>query len=211
MFGWLKNAFNWGIGGLKDLWNKAVQLIMVVYSYVDGWVNALLSDINSLYQWASGFINAVQRWVFQLYTSLSNWVTKIYGDFERWVSGLYGELKGDILGIIRWITQQLNNVVNWALAQLNRLEKWVLDNIWNPLYNAVRGAVDWITKYGYWAYYMVTHPDQLALIVGKYILGAWIGLGRRYAGVFGRWMVHTMIRAGHDVAGILEDVIASII
>lgn len=211
MFGWLKKALNWGIGGIEDLWNKAVSLVMAVYSYVDSWINSLLNDINSIYQWASGFIGSVEQWVMGLYNSLAGWVSKIYGDVERWVSSLWSQLWNDIQGAIRWVTQQLNNLLGWAEAQLNRLVNWVIQNIWNPLLNGINGAINWITKYGYWAYYMVTHPEELAKLVGRYILGSWVGLGRRYAGVFGKWMVHTMIRAGSEVAGILEDVIASII
>jgi predicted PurR-regulated permease PerM len=211
MLGWLKSALNWGIGSIKDLWNKVLNVINAVYGYVDGWLNALLSDINDLYQWASRLVTSVENWTISLYNSLNGWISKIYGDMQKWISSLWDQLYGDIVGIGRWATQQLDNVIGWILAQLDKLESWVIQNIWNPLWSAISGTVNWIAKYGYWAYYMVTHPDQLAAFIAKWILASWINLGKRYAGAFGRWMVHTALSAAGDVAGIIEDILAAII
>lgn len=211
MPGWLNSLLNWGIGGVKDLWNKVINVVSVVYSYVDGLFNAAISDINAVYKWISHLVGSVENWTISLYNSLSGWVNRIYGDFQRWVSGLWSDLISDLNGVIRWATQQLNNLVGWALAQLNRLVQWVIQNIWNPLYNAISGAINWIGREGYWAYYMVTHPDQLAAFIAKWVFASWVGLGRRYSSAMGRWLMHTMLAAAHDVAGILEDILASII
>lgn len=211
MFGWLRSLWNWTIGGIDDLWNKFVSIIQAVYSYVDAWINQLVNDFSFLWNTFTGWINTLERWVGEIETFILNYAYTLYNDVTSWVGRIWNDLWNYIDNGLKWLSSWVDNVVGYFTSWIDRLTNWVISNIWNPLYNAISGALRWIGHEGAWVFYIITHPDQLALLLARYLLGAWVSLGRRYAGAFARWVIHGMIAAAGDVAGILEDFIAGIL
>lgn len=211
MLNWLKSLGNWAIGGLDDLWNKIVSVVQAVYSYIDAWVNSIVGDFSWLWNTFSGWINSLEKWVGEIETFVLNYANTLYNDVTSWVGRIWNDLYGFITGSIKWLSDWVNRIVGFFTGWINSVVNWVIRNIWDPLYNSISGVIHWIENEGAWVFYMITHPDQLALLLGRYILAAWIGLGRRYAGAVARWVIHGMIAAAGDVAGILEDFIAGIL
>lgn len=211
MFGWLNSLFGWATSGLDDLWHKVISVFQVIYSYIDGWINQIIGDINSVYQWVWGLIQAVERFAQSIYTAVTSWAIKTFNGIIAWVGNLWNQLYSYAKGILAWASQWVARIYSDFTGWIRQLENWVIQDIWSPLYNFISGALRWIQTEGAWAFYLVTHPDQLALILGRYILAAWMNLGRRYAGPLGRWMIHTMLSMSGEVAGILEDFIAGIL
>lgn len=211
MFGWLNSILGWASSGLDDLWRKVVSVFQVIYSYVDGWIVQIVKDINSVYQWVWGLIQAVEKFAQSIYTVVVSWAVVQFNKIMAWVGNLWNQLYGYAQGIVTWAARLINNVIGYFTGWITSLENWVLRDIWDPLWNFISGAIRWIQTEGAWVFYLLTHPDQLALILGRYILAAWMNLGRRYAGPLGRWMIHTMLSMSGEVAGILEDFIAGIL
>jgi hypothetical protein len=211
MFGWLNSILGWASSGLDDLWKKVISVFQVIYSYVDGWINQLIKDINSVYQWTWSLIQSVERLAQSIYTIVVNWVINNLVSLEAWVGRLWNSLYSYAQGIAAWTSGWISRIYSDVTGWISGLENWVLRDIWDPLYNFISGALRWIAREGAWVFYLLTHPDQLALLLGRYILGAWMNLGRRYAGPMGRWMIHTLMSLSGDLAGILEDFIAGIL
>lgn len=211
MFGWLNSIWGWAFSGLDDLWHKAVAVFQAIYSYVDGWINQIVRDINSVYQWTWGLIQAVERMAQSVYTIVVQWAEKQLANLAAWISRLWSSLYSFVQNIIVWASRLIDQIYNDVRSWISGIVSWVLQNIWNPLYNLISGALRWISHEGAWVLYLLTHPDQLALLLGRYILGAWLSLGRKYAGPMGRWLIHTMLSMSGEVAGVLEDIIANIL
>lgn len=211
MLGWLKGIWGWASSGLDDLWHKFLGVLTAVYSYVDAWFNQLIADINSVWQWLSSFVSEIERWVISVSTAIEHWAIGVFNDITAWVGRLYAGLLNWINGILVWVSQWIDRIYRDVTGWIAQLESWIIQDIWNPLYNFISGAVRWIEIEGAWVFYLLTHPDQLALLLGRYILSSWIGLGHRYAKPVARWMVHTMLSAASEVGGILEDFIAGIL
>lgn len=211
MFGWLNSLLGWASSGLDDLWKKVISIFKTVYSYIDGWINQIIKDINSVYQYVWSLYQAGERFAQSIYTAVVSWGVKQFNSIVSWASKLWSQLYSFIQSVIVWAAKEIAQVRAYIDSYLSNLVNWILKNIWDPLYNFISGAVKWIETYGTWAIYLLTHPDQLALILGRYILASWLGLGKKYAGLFGRWLVHGMLSLTSDVAGILEDIIAGIL
>ena len=211
MFGWLNSILGWASSGLDDLWHKVISVFQVIYSYVDNLVGQIIRDINSVYQWTWGLIQAVERMAQSIYTIVTQWAIHQLVAIEAWVGRLWNSLYGYVQSIVAWTSQWVARIYADVTGWFRGLEAWILQNIWNPLYNLVTGALRWIGREGAWVLYLLTHPDQLALLLGRYILSSWIGLSRKYAGPVGRWMVHSLLSISGDLAGILEDFIAGIL
>lgn len=211
MLNWLISIGGWSVGGVADLWRKVVSVVQVIYSYVDGWINQLVNDVSWLWNTFNSMIQAVENWVGQIETYVLNYANQLYNDVTSWVSRIVNDIYNDIGSSVKWLTDWVNRVVSFFTSWINSVTNWVISNIWNPLYNLISGALQWIGNEGAWVYYLITHPDQLSLILARYLLGTWVSLGKKYAGIAARWMVHGMMDAAGDIAGILEDFIAGIL
>lgn len=211
MLNWLKSVWGWTTSGLDDLWHKIVSVIQAIYSYIDGWINQVVNDFGWLWNTINGWIQAIEKWVGEIETFVLNYANTLYNYIVSWVSRLINDAYNYVAGWVKWLSDWVNRIVAYFTSWINSVVNWVLRNIWDPLYNLISGALQWIQREGAWVFYMITHPDQLALLLARYILGAWISLGKRYAGVVARWVVHGMMEAAGDIAGILEDFIAGIL
>jgi hypothetical protein len=129
----------------------------------------------------------------------------------RWAQAAIGSVANDVRSLAGWAIQQVQRLINTIESTAAAIESWAIRSIWNPLWSGLTGALKWIAVEGTYAYYLLTHPDQLALLLGKYILASWVGLGRKYSSAIGRWLINSMLSAANDVGSILEDIIASIL
>lgn len=211
MFGWLGSILGWSVSGVDDLWHKVVQVIQAVYSWAAGEIGQVIADINSVYQWAYTTAVSTEQWVASEYTAFNALVDSVYNTLTSWVKSLIASAYGYTRAVLSWAGQQISRLYADVRSWIGGVEAWVLGSIWNPLYNLVSGTLQWIGREGAWAIYMLTHPDQLSLLLGRYILTSWSRLGHRYAGAVGRWLVHGMLSMTDEVAGIIEDIIAGIL
>jgi phage-related protein len=211
MFGWLKSAWNWAFSGVDDLWHKAISVFQTLLSYVNSWIDQFTSDIFQTWQYINSLVNSVERWVQSIQTALTYLIDSLYNQLIAWVDRQIASVANYIGSVAAWATGWINRIYNDVRSWLTSLENWVINSIWTPLYNLISGALRWIQTNGAWVLYLLTHPDQLALILGRYILASWLNLGRKYAKPAALWIVHSMISAAGDVAGLMEDFITSIL
>lgn len=211
MLGWLRSLWNWGISGIDDLWRKVLSIFQAVYSYIDSWITAVANYLGQLWHDFIAFVNSVVKWVNSVTLALENWVIKLYHDVESWVSGLFTQLYNYAVGLYHWALSQLDKLGNLIQYVWNQLLSWVINNIWDPLYNFISGAYKWITTNGYYVFYLLTHPDKLAQLLGSYLLREWLNLSRKYGGAVGRWLVHSMLGMGSEIVGLFADMLAKII
>lgn len=211
MFNWLKDLYNGLVGDLNAIQKWIMGAINAVYSFFDQLINQLWGAIS----WLENALNSVVSQIYQYALSLYHlimWVIQVgIPQLANWAQRELGRLWNYLSGLVNWVLDQLTAVGRWALSELNRLAQWVIQNIWDPLYNSISWAIRWIEREGAFVYFLLTHPDQLAALLGRYLLGAWIGLGRKYAKPFVRWILHTTLQEAHLFGSIIEDIITSII
>lgn len=211
MFNWLKSLLNWGISGIDDLWKKVIAIFQAVYSYIDSWISSVANYLGQLWTDFTNFASAVVGWINRTIVALEQWVIRIYGDVQKWVSGLFWQVLNYAVSIYRWALQYFDFLVKYIENVWNTIVNWVLHNIWDPLYSFISGIYNWVTTSGYWVFYMITHPDKLAQLIGSYLLREWINLSRKYSRAVGRWLIHTMLSAANDVGEIIASVLSAII
>jgi predicted PurR-regulated permease PerM len=211
MFGWLNGLLSWGISGLDDLWKKVISIFQSIVSYVDNLIGQVVVDINSVWQWLGNYVTEMNAFVNSVYTSLLNFAVTSLSNLQKWVSELWSELRNEITATQAWATSWINRIYHDVTGWINQVENWVSQDIWAPLYNLVTGALRWISTEGTWVLYLLTHPDQLALVLGRYVLSSWLSLGHKYAKPVARWMLHSMLSVADDAVGVIEDFIAGIL
>jgi len=207
---WLKGLFGKAFSGLDDLYHYVLSLFQYVYSYIDAYVQSVWQGVLDAWNYIQWVYNTAISYAVQLYNMIRYVIDVEINAVEQWVSSLFSAAYDYIRGIINWVQSLINQIEAWIGQELQGLANWVLNSIWSPLYNYISGVVDWVTKYGYWVYYILTHPDELAKILGRYILGSIFNLGRQYSRVVARWLIHSTLSAGHEIGDILDTVISSL-
>lgn len=210
MFNWLKSIFNGGKGVLTDIEKWLAGAITAVYSFFNNLIDQIWSALRILGNSITTFAGWVESGITDLY-HLIRWVIDVgIPRVLQWAESELAKLASYLSQLRDWAISQLEKLGQWALSELNKLTQWVLKNVWDPLWNAITGAIRWIEKEGAYVYYLITHPDKLAAVLAQYILSNIMMLGRRFAKPFVRWLLHNMISEIPSISSIIEDIIASL-
>lgn len=211
MFGWLSNLFSNPVSDIKAAWHWITGAITAVYSYFSN----LIDQLNNALNWLDSVIN---RYVTDIYNAIQTawnavqWVIHIgIPNVVSWAENELAKARNYAVGLYNWAVSELGRLENWALSQLDKLANWVLQNIWDPLWNWIQSAIRWIENEGAYAYFLLTHPDQLAILLAKYILSAWMDLASKYGRVFVRWLMSHMISDSKWFANLLENILSALL
>jgi hypothetical protein len=182
------NALEWQVvGWINSVINDIDAAYQYSYSLAEEDINYAVGLFNALDVWATNLYNGVITWASDELTSLWNWVQSFYAAFKIAVSDLYSYIDGTINAFLQYIYQQY-------IA---------------PLINGLAYALSWLSTYGSYILNLLTHPDQLAEFVGRYILGAWMSLGRKFALPFFKWFYSSAISLVPDFTDMFEELISS--
>jgi hypothetical protein len=180
--------YSWTITGLDDLANDITKLEDYIYTQISVDLNYAYSLYILVTNWAVNELDQVYAWAGAQIQSALDWASKQFGVVIGYIDGLE----------------------QWAQDQITGLIQWVITNIWDPIWNSINSILNWINTYGAFMLNLLTHPDQLAAFLGKWILSAWVGLGKQYALPFFRWFLANAISLAPDIAGVLEDIVSSL-
>lgn len=201
------------LNSIKSLW-AYVRAIPTAIDSVITWVNKLISsienDFNQLYVYIAAQAKSDLAYALSLYQALSNYAVGLWNDLYAWTANELTQVYNWASGLINQVIGYLGNLEDWVGSQISGLISWINNNIVGPIWNALQMVVGWVTTYGAFVVNLLTHPDQLAALIGKYVLVAWRGLGAQFAKPFFSWFLASAISLGTDLSGILEDVISSL-
>lgn len=211
MFGWLTNLFSNPITDIKAAWKWLTGAITAVYSYF----NNLIDQLSNALNWLDGVIN---RYVNDIYKAISSawnliqWIVNVgIPRVINWAENEIAKAYNYAVGLYHWALSQIQKLASWAESKITELANWVIKNVWDPLWNGLQRAIRWIEREGAYAYYLLTHPDQLALLIARYVLASWMGLASKYGRVVARWILHNMLSDAKWLSNLLEDVISSLL
>lgn len=210
MLNWLKGLYNGAKGVLSDIEKWVVGALNVVYSYFDNLISQAWRGIQTLANAVNNAIAKIESTLYSLYTSIQWVITKGIPQLANWALNELRKLADYIKAVYNWALGELKRLETWARGEFDKLTQWVIHHIWDPLWTAITSTVKWIEKEGAFVYYLLTHPDKLAALLGQYILAQWMNLGKKFAKPFTRWLVHNIIAEIPSVSGIIEDIIASL-
>lgn len=210
MLNWLTSLFNNPIADLKSAWRWLTGAISAVYSYFDNLINQLDDALNWLERQINRYIGDIEQGLRDAYGAIQWVIHTGLPDAIHWAEREIAKAYNYALGLYHAAINELDNLLRWAQDEINRLAQWVLKNIWDPLWSHIQGIIRWIENEGAYVYYLLTHPDQLALLIGRYLFKSWMDLTSRYAKTFVRWLMHAMISESSFVANKLEDLISSL-
>lgn len=201
------------LNSIKTLWAFVKALpnaINTVITWVDGLWNDAATDVNNLYNYIVASIKSDLAYAFSVYVTLLAYVGNTVTSIYKWTTSELSSLESWALGLINQVIGYLQTLENWATAQFASLITWINTEIIQPIWTAIETAANWIEVYGAFVVNLLTHPELLAQLLGKYILSTWISLGRQFAKPFFSWFLANALSLIPDFEGILEDIISSL-
>lgn len=210
MFGFLRGLYNGFFGVLSDAEKWIVGAINAVYSFFNGLIDKVWQGIQSLAHAVQGIVDTIWQQLVSLY-HLIRWVIDVgIPELARWAQNELNKVRDFINRVLDWIGSQLTKLGNWVLSELNKLAQWIITHVWDPLWNLIQDVKRWIETNGVYVYYLLTHPDKLAALLGKWLLANIVSLGIRSSKPFISWLLHNMISESSLVGRTLEDIISSL-
>lgn len=208
---WITSLFTNPIGDIKTLWHKFTGLIAAVYTYFGGLISALENELSWLDSIVNRYVSDIWHGITSVY-DLARWIITIgIPNVVHWAENELAKAWDYAIGLYHWAVSELSRLASWIQAEIANLAKWVIRNIWDPIWNRIRGIIQWIQNEGTYVYYLLTHPDRLAMVIGRYLLGSWVSIAERYSSVFIRWILHKALSESGTVSRILENVISSLL
>jgi hypothetical protein len=147
---------------VADLVHWAVHALASVVYFVFGQVGKAWSAMWGAYGWQ---LTAAWQLV-QSVIHLGERILKIYfPGVYKWIATEWASLRGTALA---WYHDALRavDVARTELAHLiDVARQWVLRDIWAPLVRTADQLRADLLKWGYTAWYYITHPDKLAALI----------------------------------------------
>ncbi len=211
MLNWIYSLFRQSMSGLTQLWNWVVSAFSAVYSYIDIEIRMIEREAIDAWNYAYQLFQAADRFAQQIYVALGDALTQIYRDIISWVTRVWNDVYTYAVGVYR----QLVKWAGYLGALIIRLERdivaWVLKNIWDPLYRDITGAINWIGKEGAYIWNLVTHPDLIVKLLGHYLWLSWQDMLKKDGKTAARWILHSTLGLGRELASIIETIITGIL
>lgn len=184
--------------------------INTIITWVNGIIDAIAQDVSLIYTTLYYYIQYDINYAYSLYLAVINWAEASLANFYNWafaeIQKLYtwaGDLINDVINALNVLTQ-------WVETQFADILLWIYNNIWDPIWNALAGALKWIATYGAFIVSLLTNPLLLAQLIGKAILGAWLLITTTLALPFFKWFYANALALIPDFASLFEDIISSL-
>ena len=208
---WLSSLFGVITGPVSAVYRWVTKIISAVYSYIKHVFDQLASDLAglarstiALYHSATRFIQSVAtyaRWIVDVVIhDVTSWTQRIVNDVSQFATDVYNFAAKWIDWLHKYIDQMIHD-----------LTSWVVQHVWQPLYSSLTVAWHWIDHEGAFVWDLITHPDKLVKVLGKYLWQSSLDLIKQYAQPIGRWLINVMPGSAGAFVSVLEKIIESIL
>lgn len=193
---------------VRDLVHWAVHALAGVVYAVFGNVGRAWHDMFTAFHWVESTARDLVIWVVRWLT----WLIRVaipridaailayWRDALRFARTLYDDALAGILRLSRLARQWVDDAL-----------KWVRVNVWDPLLADVRQLRADLLKWGYFAYQLVTHPSQLAAILGDALISWAEQQFWRIAGPAGTFALRLVAANVRKFAQLAETILAAVL
>lgn len=211
MLSLISDIYKFITGSITDVKNWILRIIQAVYSFITRQIDALAREVVGVWNELYGFILTVQRYAIDAYDAFLLWIQVTWRSTLQWFSNAYNTLNRYIDDAILWLDKRLAEIVTALRSYIDNTIRWIQKNILDPLIGSVGNIIAWLQRYGMFMYYLLTHPDALASLIGRYLWSAWLDLLKRNAQPIASWLLHAMLGVAGTFADVLETIITAML
>lgn len=129
----------------------------------------------------------------------------------HWALGNFGRLAAAILALTRALAHDVAMILAFIRTTARALTIWVLRHVWAPLYAYARKIYADLLKWGYVAWWWITHLDRLAEAMIFHIAMSMERNAWRLAGMLGRFVLALVLHNARRLAILVEHIVTAVI
>ncbi len=211
MLNWIYSLFRQSMSGLTQLWNWVVSAFSAVYSYIDIEIRMIEREATGAWNAAFNLFREAERFAESIYVTLGdalyNMGRTLIRELARQWDILYHYTLGVYSSLVKWVDFFGKLIIS---IQKDILD-WVLKHVWLPLYKDVLGILQWISTHGSYIVSLITQPDLLIKLLGHWLWISWQDMLKKDGKTAARWILHSALGLGRELASILETIITGIL
>lgn len=212
MLDWIKKAFKAAAGVVPEAIREWVyQQVYAVFSFLGTIVNHVASAWSTMFKFADNLWHALDSFGISVYNFLYKVVKVMIPNVIDWAFREIGKLQSWAWGYISTLLRALDSLRQYLLAQVESVVRWINEKIWTPLMAEVKSLWATLQKWGYTAYWYVTHPQALADLLLQYLLVSLQKSAWTVARVMGEFIFKTVMANIPRFATLIEQIIADVL
>lgn len=193
---------------VRDLVHWAVHALASVVYAVFGLVGDAWRGMLGAGEWLAGNIGAfageVSSWIWHI-------IRKIVPFLAAWITRVWNDLLRLLRAVEAWAWREIRAVEQLAVRLVDDVRQWAYRDIWLPL----TAAADWLRthliQWGYTAWWYVTHPAQLAALLGDPLVDWLEANSWSVARRLGSFTLALVLHNTRRLASTVEDIVAAIL
>ena len=209
MLNFILNIWHIITGDIKAVTRWITTLVGSVYSYIDRLYHYLLREVIGAYDAVNHLASEAWHYITTVYDFARSIVDVVIRDLISWVERIWNDVRNFSKDVYNDLVKWVDWLVHAIESTASDIYKWVIAHVWDPLTKDVFSALHWIEHEGAFIYRMITHPELLAKMVGKWFLKEWVALLVRFGPTVTRWIVHNLKSVTGDLLKVLEDILSA--
>lgn len=195
-------------GPILDVVHWVGHAIASVVYTVFGAVGKAWLGVHDAWNWVDKGISYFVTWV---YYRLDRIITKDIPDLWNWIVAQAKHVAQLVAHIYDLALAYALKLYRLAVNAIDDLARWVNVHVLEPLTDAVTQLRADLLKWGYTAWYYITHPDKLApLLIGAMIAAAEDAFWDLAAPV-GRFAFGIILKSADRFAALIETILSAVI
>lgn len=181
-----------------------------------------MSVILSVFRLVGGAWNGLTDAFRAFHSALDNWSHEVYlfGDYlirhlipsiVRWAERELAKLSAFISRVYDDLQRAVNDLILRIASTARALTKWVLDNVYDPLKEYADQIWADLKKWGYTAWWYITHPDALAELIIFPIATSLEKHAWQLAGQLGKFALSLVLANVRQFINLIEDIVDSVL
>jgi hypothetical protein len=192
----IADAVHWAVHALASVVFAVFGLVSKAWS---GLVNAVHAFHAALDHWATEVIQFAQYVIHVVIPKVYRWASAELAKLSSALAKLYDYLAAQVTSLIRRIEAAVTSVTNWVLKNVWAPLKAYADQIWNDL-----------KKWGYTAWWYITHPQALADVIVMPLVNSIESNAFAIASKLGQFTLAILYTQLGKVIHVIEDIIMAV-
>jgi hypothetical protein len=193
----VSNAVHWAVHALASV-------VFAVFGLVGKAWSALVNAVHS-------FHAALDRWATEVIRFAEYVIKVVVPRIYRWATAELAKLSSALAAYYRYFLARIADVIDRIAAAVTSVTNWVLAHVWAPLKAYADQIWDDLKKWGYTAWWYITHPQALADLIVMPLVTSVEHNAVAIASQLGQFLLAMLLTNITKVITVIEDIITAVL
>jgi hypothetical protein len=212
MLHWLDRFWNSATGAVGNAISSAVHWAMHAVASVFLAVFALVGKAWAVFVDAAVSLGGtLERFASSVYTWAGYVMHIVIPALTKWAQGEFDRLGLDIYNLGKLLVRYVNDIYKWIAHEISDVTKWAIRDIYDPLKSYADQIASDLRKWGYVAWWWITHLPELAEAMIFSIVTSLENHAFEIAANLGKFFLALIMKNLKSFISVLEDIISAVL